>query len=176
MEIIIPCILGGAILGIIIRAALNIGKSNAPIEISYPYGKDDILEIVPRATEDCKYTIENLDKISGTVKIGVGLNARTYGEYITMHLIPVDKKNTRIVYSCRAKYGRENISKNQSNIERISNAVSQRLQNVPQSPSDNKNISVADELLKLKNLLDKGIITEEEFDSQKKKFLDSYPS
>ena len=36
----------------------------------------------------------------------------------------------------------------------------------------NQNISVADELIKLKKLMDEGVITNEEFQSQKKKLLD----
>jgi len=34
------------------------------------------------------------------------------------------------------------------------------------------NISVADELLKLKKLLDEGVLTQQEFDAQKKKLLE----
>ncbi|WP_321514948.1 SHOCT domain-containing protein [Marinifilum fragile] len=37
---------------------------------------------------------------------------------------------------------------------------------------DNKSNSIADELIKLKGLLDQGIITEEEFDTQKRKILE----
>lgn len=37
--------------------------------------------------------------------------------------------------------------------------------------SERNNFSTADELIKLKDLLDKGVITQEEFDAQKKKIL-----
>ncbi len=40
-----------------------------------------------------------------------------------------------------------------------------------ESPKQNTNISVADELNKLKELLDKGIITQQEFDIQKNKLI-----
>lgn len=45
--------------------------------------------------------------------------------------------------------------------------------NLPEAKSDesNSNISVADELLKLKELKDAGILTEEEFNAQKEKVL-----
>ena len=36
---------------------------------------------------------------------------------------------------------------------------------------NNSNLSVADELLKLKQLLDMGVLTREEFDAQKSKLL-----
>ncbi len=42
----------------------------------------------------------------------------------------------------------------------------------PESKTTNPSISVADELLKLKKLMDEGIITKEEFEVQKKKLLD----
>ena len=38
-------------------------------------------------------------------------------------------------------------------------------------PNKNFNYSVADELLKLKNLVDAGVLTQEEFESQKKTLL-----
>ena len=38
-------------------------------------------------------------------------------------------------------------------------------------PNNNFNYSVADELLKLKNLVDAGVLTQEEFESQKKTLL-----
>jgi hypothetical protein len=43
----------------------------------------------------------------------------------------------------------------------------------PQNPSGaTQTTSVADEILKLKNLMESGIITEEEFEAQKKKLLE----
>jgi hypothetical protein len=44
-------------------------------------------------------------------------------------------------------------------------------QNSPAAPQSTASLSVADELNKLKNLLDQGILTQEEFDAQKKRLL-----
>ena len=46
-----------------------------------------------------------------------------------------------------------------------------RKQNSPQSPPPAPPVSVADELLKFKQLLDMGAISQSEFDAQKKKLL-----
>lgn len=62
--------------------------------------------------------------------------------------------------------------KNRQNIEKIINAVSNVLANKPKEQSNVENIgSAADELLKLKSLLDQKVLTQEEFDVQKAKLL-----
>jgi Short C-terminal domain len=40
-----------------------------------------------------------------------------------------------------------------------------------ENPNNTNNTSVADEIIKLKKLLDEGAITQEEYDAQKKKLL-----
>lgn len=46
------------------------------------------------------------------------------------------------------------------------------LQNLKSTPSSQQTtVSVPDELIKLKSLLDTGVITQDEFDTQKKKIL-----
>lgn len=47
----------------------------------------------------------------------------------------------------------------------------QTVEQTPQVEQVNSNISVADELIKLKELLDAGVLTEEEFAAQKQRLL-----
>lgn len=172
MEVVVFLIIGG-IIGLIIRMSMNAGKSNAPVEMSYPFSKATLEDAVQEAAKSLNYTVVDVDQISGRIEIEVGLSMSTFGEVMTVQLIPSPDCSTRVVMSCRAKYGRENLSKNAKNIHTFSSALSAVLAGKPQetiAPSQSTN-SVAEELTKLKQLLDCGALTQTEFDTQKAKLL-----
>lgn len=151
--------------------ATNQGKSNAPVERTYAYTKETIEQAIPEAATKCNYTVESIDKIGGSAKIGVGMSVASFGEWITIQISQTDSTYTKVSFSCRAKSGRENLSKNQKNIERLSQALSECLSKYPKAESTKPQVSIADELLKLKSLLDSGAISNEEYEAQKAKLL-----
>lgn len=55
--------------------------------------------------------------------------------------------------------------------EKIYNYILKKIKEVKQEIKNDKSYSSADEILKFKNLLDEGIITQEEFDKKKKELL-----
>jgi hypothetical protein len=67
------------------------------------------------------------------------------------------------------------MGKNRKNIEKILSGTSEYLSKLDPEPqvteASNGEKSVADEIKKLKQLLDDGILTEEEFSQQKSKLL-----
>ena len=68
--------------------------------------------------------------------------------------------------------GAMDFGKNQQNINKIINAVSAVLANYPSEAEPEQKVDVAEQLTKLKQLADQGILTEDEFAEQKKKILD----
>jgi len=93
-------------------------------------------------------------------------------KYQVLRLEKRGSKKHGYVYYCILKTG---LAKYEVDVE---NAISSGELNVPNELKKNttlavleKGVSVADELKKLKELLDQGIITQDEFETQKKKLL-----
>ena len=123
MEFFIPIIIGGVI-GLIIYNARNAGKNNGPREYVYQCSQARLTEAIIAAANNLKYTVENVDKISGRIRLGIGMSAATFGEWMDIQLMELTPEKTKLTVSCRAKRGRENIGKNIKNIEKFLDALS----------------------------------------------------
>lgn len=123
MEFFFPIIIGGVI-GMIIYAAKNAGKSNAPKEYMYQCSQARFIEALKKGVSSVGYDIEKIDPIGGRARIGVGTSMTSFGEWIDVQMMETAPEKTKVVVSCQAKHGRENIGKNNKNIEKLMDAVS----------------------------------------------------
>lgn len=148
--------------------------------VEYPYSKktvfDAIIEVSPKIDG---LTLDSADEISGRVTFKAGVSLASWGENIPVQLIEVTPVRTQMKVLSSPKTGvmfggAMDFGKNRQNIEKIINAVSSVLANKPaeiEQPKAAFHTSTADELIKLKSLLDSGALSKEEFDKQKRRIL-----
>lgn len=102
---------------------------------------------------------------------GVTVDSHLFGTTITIKSTGTDpilvrgfwKKEAKEIKELCAKYIALQNQKNSG--EAMANSLSKAMQ------GNRENLSVADELSKLKNLLDQGVLTREEFEDQKRRLL-----
>lgn len=124
-------------------------------------------------------SLDGADEISGRLTFKAGVSLASWGENISVQLISLAPTQTKLQVLSTPKTGimfggANDFGKNRINIEKIISAVSKELSNMPQEVGPTQQTSTtskADELLKLKELKDSGILSEEEFESEKKKIL-----
>lgn len=148
--------------------------------VEYPYSKktvfDAILEAAPKIDG---LSLDSADEVSGRVTFKAGVSLTSWGENIPIQLIEVAPNRTQMKVLSSPKTGimfggAMDMGKNRQNIEKIISSVSRVLANKPtevETPKAAANISAADELIKLKGLLDSGVLSQEEFEQQKKRIL-----
>lgn len=124
MEILIFVVIGGVI-GLIIRNAMNAGKSNAPKEYMYSCSQKDLIDAIKKASQQIDYEVNRVDEVGGRIRLGVGASMASFGEWIDIQLMEIAPDKTKAVISCVAKKGRENFNKNRKNIELLLDTVSQ---------------------------------------------------
>jgi len=125
MEILIFVAIGGVI-GLIIRTAMNAGKSNAPKEYMYSCSQTALIDAIKKASQQLGYEVNRVDEVGGRMRLGVGASMASFGEWMDIQLMEIAPNKTKAVLSCVAKKGRENMSKNRKNIEKLLDAVSQQ--------------------------------------------------
>lgn len=132
------------------------------------------------AISKLRYSVERYDDAAHTAYIKTGVSAFSWGEKITVtvkasatggsdvELQSAPKLGTNVVDMGRGKRQLEAISKALSDELAAEQLVSQEL---PVQSEPAKDASAADEIRKLAQLKDEGIITEEEFEAKKKQLL-----
>lgn len=60
------------------------------------------------------------------MRLDVGASMASFGEWVDIQLMEIAPNKTKAVLSCVAKKGRENMSKNRKNIEKLLDAISQQ--------------------------------------------------
>lgn len=108
--------------------------------------------------------------------LGVNVDKHIFGATLIVHTsmgkpIKVDrlwKKRADAIKKESMKYIHLNTQR--STTDALSDSITKAIANV-QSGGQSSSVSVADELLKLKQLCDQGLITQTEYDQQKKKLL-----
>ena len=145
-------------------------------EVEYPYSQKTVFDALMAASKKIDgLELDSADEVSGRVTLKAGVSLRSWGENIPVQLVSVTPVRTRMQIMSTPKTGvmfggAMDLGKNRQNIEKIIKAVSDEL--AGKEPEIEKvQVNVSDELLKLKNLLDQGILSQEEFDEQKKKVL-----
>lgn len=124
MEFLIFLIIG-VVIGAIIRIAMNAGKSNAPKEYMYSCSQTALIDAIKKASQQLGYEVNRVDEVGGRIRLGVGASIVSFGEWIDIQLMEIAPDKTKAALSCVAKKGRENMSKNRKNIEKLLDAVSQ---------------------------------------------------
>lgn len=148
-------------------------------EVEYPFSIKTVFTAIIEAAPNIEgLELDGADEISGRVIFKAGVSLVSWGENIPVQLIQVSNARTKMQILSTPKTGvmfggAMDMGKNRKNIEKIINAVSNILANKePEMESvAQSSCSVADEILKLKQLLDANVLTQEEFDEQKKHIL-----
>ena len=147
-------------------------------EVVYPYSKKTVFNAIMEAAKNISgLSLDSADELSGRATFKAGVSLASWGENIPVQLEEMGANQTKMKVLSTPKTGimfggAMDFGKNRQNIEKIINAVSNALANKPKEQIKVENIgSTADELLKLKSLLDQKILTQEEFYAQKAKLL-----
>lgn len=147
-------------------------------EVEYPFSQKTVFRAIMEAAPNINgLSLDSADEISGRMTFKAGVSLASWGENIPVQLIKVAPTRTQVKIMSTPKTGvmfggAMDFGKNQQNIDKIINAVSAVLANYPPEVEPEKKVDVAEQLTKLKQLTDQGILTEEEFSEQKKKILD----
>lgn len=150
-------------------------------EVEYPFCTQTVFKaILDSASSINGLSIDSADELSGRVTFKAGVSLASWGENISVQLIQLSPARTQMKVLSTPKTGimfggAADFGKNRQNINKIIAAVSKTLASkTPETDpgSINNQVSIADELTKLKTLYDQGILSQEEFEAQKKKCLD----
>lgn len=161
---------------------MSIVDHNGSVE--YPYSFKTVFDAVMAAsTKIDGLELDSADEMSGHVTFKAGISLASWGENIPIQLVRLSNVRTRVDITSTPKTGvlfggPADFGKNRRNIEKIINAISSELAGKPAEVEDDNTtstVSAADEILKLKQLLDAGALTQEEFDAQKAKLLSGAP-
>jgi hypothetical protein len=149
-------------------------------ESEFPFKKDTVFDALCRVIPSLDgMKIDSADKLTGRIVVKAGVSLWSWGENIPIQLSSLSDTKTKIQITSSPKTGimfggAFDMGKNRKNIERTLSATSNILSSLkpePQIQETIKGTSVADEIQKLKRLLDEGILTHEEFNQQKAKLL-----
>ncbi len=148
--------------------------------VEYPFSMKTVFEAVIEASKNIDgLSLNGADELSGRVTFKSGISLASWGENIPIQLVGISGTRTQMRILSTPKTGvmfggAMDFGKNRQNIEKIINAVSKVLSTKPVETDKSAALSsafIADELVKLKQLKDEGILTQEEFDVQKAKIL-----
>jgi len=149
-------------------------------ESEFPFKKDTVFDAICKAVPLIDgMKIDNADKLAGRIMIKAGVTLFSWGENIPIQLSQITNTKTSVRITSSPKINTMgfglagDMGKNRRNIEKILTETSKILSTLkPELQEEETSTnSVADEIQKLKNLLDAGILTEEEFKQQKMKLL-----
>ena len=152
--------------------------------VEYPFSKKTVFDALMEAAPKIDgLELDSADEVSGRVVFKAGVSLASWEENIPVQLVEVATTRTQMKVMSSPKTGimfggAMDLGKNRRNIEKIISAVSDVLANKPAEVENPKPVAVAsttDELIKLKSLLDSGVLTQEEFDEQKKRVLANEP-
>ena len=152
--------------------------------VEYPFSKKTVFDaLIEAAPKIDGLELNSADEVSCRVTFKTGVSLASWGENIPVQLIEVAPARTQMKVISSPKTGimfggAMDLGKNRRNIEKIISAVSDVLaKKTAEVVKKNSGpmISTTDELIKLKSLLDSGVLTQEEFDEQKKKILTQEP-
>ena len=147
-------------------------------EVEYPFSQKTVFKAIMEAAPNINgLSLDSADEISGRITFKAGVSLASWGENIPVQLIKVAPARTQMKIMSTPKTGvmfggAMDFGKNQQNIDKIINAVSAVLANYPSEAEPEQKVDVVEQLTKLKQLVDQGVLTEEEFAEQKKKILE----
>lgn len=154
-------------------------------EVEYPFSIKTVFKAIIEAAPNIDgLSLDSADEMSGYLTFKAGVSLASWGENIPVQLVKISQTRTKMQILSTPKTGvmfggAMDFGKNRQNIDKIIKAVSAVLASKPIENDINstQNISsVADELLKLKKLNDDGILSDNEFEEEKQRILQTRPS
>lgn len=154
----------------------------------FPFPKEVVFRAVYTAVSALPgMSIASYDQLASHLDVNTGMSAFSWGERVSIS-VTANVPNASVVSvqsGAKTVFGSATThSKNRQNVRNIIHQTSVLLGQYgaqwtdemglkPAEPvaADSKSISVADELIKLADLRDRGVLTPEEFDRQKTKLL-----
>lgn len=146
----------------------------------FPYLREDVLDALAQAIPRLEgIDLESVDKLAGRVVAKAGMSLLSWGETIPISVVELSPGRTRVSVTSAPKTGAMfggalDGGKNRRNVESILSALSKELSNKPpvelRTPQESGG-DLAPRLAKLKDLLDDGLVTEEEYAVRKKEIL-----
>ncbi len=149
-------------------------------ESEFPFKRNTVFEAICKAIPTVDgMKLDSADELSGRIMVKAGVTLWSWGENIAIQLTSLSETKTKVLITSTPKTGAMfggafDMGKNRRNIEKILSETSKILSTLqPETQSEERinTVSIADEIQKLKRLLDDGILTEEEFNQQKSKLL-----
>lgn len=149
-------------------------------ESEFPFKRDTVFDAICKAIPIIDgMKLDNADKLSGRIMVKAGVTIWSWGENIFVQLTSISETKTKVQITSTPKTGAMfggafDMGKNRKNIEKILSETSKILSTFqPEEQSEERTnaVSIADEIQKLKKLLDDGVLKEEEFSQQKSKLL-----
>ena len=153
------------------------GFSSQDSSLELSYSKKDCFSASKSALEKVKFKITSENELLGVIQADVkaGFTSYTWGDVITITITENKDGSCKMLITSTAKVASLMAGKQQSkNITIFTNALTFELKKFQELSLDSSQVeakSIADEIKKFKELLDVGAITEEEFETQKKKLL-----
>lgn len=158
--------------------------------VDFPYPKSVVFRAVREAVKGLKgMRTEALDELASRIDIKTGISAFSWGEVVAVSVVAKDFGTATVSIQSAAKtiFGSAVAhGKNRENIKNIIKRTSELLSNHGREWADEKAASIAsakprlqktqvgsiaDELAKLLELKNLGVLTSQEFDAQKSKLL-----
>jgi len=148
--------------------------------VEYPYSRKTVFDAVMAASRNIDgFELDSADEMSGHLTLKAGVSWSSWGENIPIQLVSISPVRTKVEIISTPKTGvlfggANDFGKNRRNIEKIISAISAQLAGKPaevEETASSSPVSTADELLKLKQLKEEGILSEEEFNEQKQLLL-----
>ncbi len=154
--------------------------------VEFPFSKHVVFRAVCTAVDGLsRMEVESRDDLACRLYVKTGMSAFSWGEKVSISVMSVNPNSSVLSIQSGAKtiFGSATThAKNRQNIREIINATSNILtqhgsdwekeMNAPSYPSGSPSSRlIADEISKLADLLEKGVLTREEFDTQKAKLL-----
>lgn len=158
-------------------------------EFSYP--KDVVFKAVQEAAGLVKgMKVDSASEASGTIQIKVGMSAFSWGENVDLSVVSVGpwSAQVRVTSSAKVGFNATASGKNKKNFRELITAISDVLTRngdawanqmgldrpaSDASPQSGSSFEVADELRKLADLRESGLLTDDEFAQRKARLLDS---
>lgn len=149
-------------------------------EVEYPFSIKTVFKaIIDAAPNIDGLSLDSADEMSGYLTFKAGVSLASWGENIPVQLVRISDARTKMQILSTPKTGvmlggAMDFGKNRQNIDKIIKAVSTVLASKPAENENNavqSTFSVADELLKLKKLKDEGVLSDNEFEEEKQRIL-----
>lgn len=150
--------------------------STNEVSFEVPYKKADCFSVALSVIDELsKWRVKSQNQITGIIQVNVspGLTSTTWGDVVTISMNETSSGGTFVTVNSSAKAFSLAAGMQQSkNVTRFVEAFSSKIKQYDKnSVATSSNFNTADEIMKYKQLLDAGAITQEEYDAKKKQLL-----